>query len=427
MTFSVEAVACTPKPQCLIDLTCKIQEPAEGWCPVLSCKDNVKLAYKDVADNKPGSYNMDEVNRMVDGSAVTPGQMFVYVINYEGGDVGGGATIEDVLNDKLEYVDATSECSKQTGSSKVVCTLNRNRINSGVGKVAIRVRVKASAAVGVLLNNATITAGLTGQTTGSTTSVCKSSLTVGETPTIAVACKGKTAMDDSGSVIINTVGKNQTILYSLELVNKGNSAAPNVLATDVLSNKLVCIESASGCTFHEPTRTVSCKTSLAANETKKVTFKAKTTSDLVNGETITNKAVVKLSPTISSAESSDTTGSECQNELSVAISNVVGCDSVCTSNAVCASGYVCDVSVGKCRNTACTTEVDCVCPTATPTSVVITATPVVTGVSTVTPTPLAAAPTIDQSLPETGIFDITGATVFGGGLVLAVLGILLAL
>jgi len=58
---------------------------------------------------------------------------------------------------------------------------------------------------------------------------------------------------------------------------------------------------------------------------------------------------------------------------------------------------------------------------------VITATPVVTGVSTVTPTPLAAAPTIDQSLPETGIFDITGATVFGGGLVLAVLGILLAL
>jgi len=424
---------CKPKPQCLIDETCRIAEPAEGWCPVLSCKDNMKLVYKNVADNKPGSYNMDEANKIADGSTVTPGQMFVYVIEYSDSDV-GGATIEDVLSDKLEYVDATGECVKQTDANKVVCTLSKYHIDLGAGKVAIRVKVKETATTGPLINNATITSSSTeipadsvGQDAGVVTTTCKSNLLIGAAPMIAVACKGKVAMNDSGSAIVSTVGKNQTVLYSLELVNKGDAVAPEVLITDVLPSKLVFVESASGCTFGESTRAVSCKISLAANETKKVTFKAKTTYDVIDGEKIVNKAVVKLSPTISSAASSEATGSECQNELSVSIATVAGCDNVCTSDAVCSSGYVCDATVGKCRNAACTTEASCVCPTVTPTPVVVTATPVTAEESIVAETSVVTVPTTDQSLPEAGIFDLTGASVFGGGLLLAVLGILLAL
>jgi len=82
---------------------------------------------------------------------------------------------------------------------------------------------------------------------------------------------------------------------------------------------------------------------------------------------------------------------------------------------------------GECRSSACVTEPDCTCPAPTATATLppgttATNTPIPTQViasgSTVTPTPAA--------LPEAGL-SLPGILVFGGGLLMAILGILLAL
>jgi len=66
----------------------------------------------------------------------------------------------------------------------------------------------------------------------------------------------------------------------------------------------------------------------------------------------------------------------------------------------------------------CAAEEDCVC------GVVATAP---TAVKTATPTKIATAAATPSILPESGILDIPGVFAFGGGLLLAIVGILLAL
>ncbi len=96
---------------------------------------------------------------------------------------------------------------------------------------------------------------------------------------------------------------------------------------------------------------------------------------------------------------------------------IVGCNKRCISDSNCSTGLKCDSESGRCRKPACSDEKDCSCPkprkTDSPTREV-----------TRTTTRTAAQPTV---LKEAGILDFPGAAVFGSGLLLTVIGILLAL
>ncbi len=96
---------------------------------------------------------------------------------------------------------------------------------------------------------------------------------------------------------------------------------------------------------------------------------------------------------------------------------IVGCNYKCKTDDNCSSGLICDGDSGRCRKAACSDEKDCNCPkprkTDAPTREV-----------TRTSTRTAAQPTI---LKEAGILDLPGVAVFGSGLILTVIGILLAL
>lgn len=94
------------------------------------------------------------------------------------------------------------------------------------------------------------------------------------------------------------------------------------------------------------------------------------------------------------------------------------CNSTCSAQVGCASGLTC--TNGSCRNPSCTDQIGCTCPTATPT-------PTATKTPTATPTKLAATATpIPTALPDAG-FELPTSTVFGGGMLLLILGIVLSL
>ena len=96
---------------------------------------------------------------------------------------------------------------------------------------------------------------------------------------------------------------------------------------------------------------------------------------------------------------------------------IVDCNYKCKTDDNCSSGLICDSDSGRCRKAACSDEKDCSCPkprkTDAPTREV-----------TRTSTRTATQPTV---LKEAGILDFPGAAVFGSGLLLTVIGILLAL
>ena len=327
-TFLIAAPACEPRPACL-DLpknACKPPEPAGGWCPYLTCGDG-KTAYKDVTDNSPGSYLMDEANRMASGATLNPGQVFVYKIGFKTAsqvtdsksNVVASATIEDVLDSRLTFVDAVDQCTV-TGN-KVSCIVDKT-MAAADSKVAFRVKVKEDSSEGILPNVATIsssysdTSGAVGSATSKT--MCFGDLNVAIAPTVKISCKKKSTLNEAGTGIISSIGKSQVFTYSMDIANTGNAPAPEVIVTDKLAEgKLVFVESASGCTFDEATKTVSCKLSLNANETKKVSFKVKTAADVTDGEMIENKAIAKAG-----TSTDTTTGSECAKDISVALPNL---------------------------------------------------------------------------------------------------------
>jgi len=259
---------------------------------------------------------MDPANKLADGSSVTPGQTIVYAIEYhpEGGLVLQG-TIDDLLSSNVDFVDSSSQCTKQTGSNRVLCNVTNPAVSTGTpgGKVAIRVKVKETALPGAIANVATISAQYSTSTVAISKSMCRANLNIAIAPTVVVACKTKTAMNSTGTALINTVGENETFMYSLELTNTGNTNAPEVVVTDTLAaNKLVFVDSDSGCTYEESTRNVTCKTPLNAGESKKITFRVKTNTDLIDKEIISNTASAKLPTTTE-------TGSQCAKSLTVAL------------------------------------------------------------------------------------------------------------
>lgn len=72
---------------------------------------------------------------------------------------------------------------------------------------------------------------------------------------------------------------------------------------------------------------------------------------------------------------------------------LASCNQTCDENADCSSGLTCDLPTNTCRNTACTGETDCVCPTAAP--------PTPTPQATSAATPVPEVP--EQELPQAGV------------------------
>ncbi len=109
------------------------------------------------------------------------------------------------------------------------------------------------------------------------------------------------------------------------------------------------------------------------------------------------------------------TSSSCRCPTATPEPTPVGCNKRCTSDDGCTEGLFCDTESDRCRKPECSTSSSCRCPTARPTE---------TDSPTRRVTRVASQPTI---LKEAGILDFPGAAVFGSGLLLTVIGILLAL
>ena len=216
---------------------------------------------------------------------------------------------------------------------------------------------------------------------------------------------------------IDTVSKSQIYVYAIILNNISDVLASDVVVTDSLKNlPITFMDADPECSYSATDVKVTCKTTINPGITKSVSFRVKASNDIVNGEVISNTISVSNQGVVLA---------DLVNDL--AVSSVVGCNHTCTASEECIAGLTCDTTTNKCRKAACLTNDNCICPTATPTRITTQQPTVTRDITTIAPTKdvtVAATPTI---LPETGILDLPGVAAFGGGLILAVVGILLAL
>jgi len=116
---------------------------------------------------------------------------------------------------------------------------------------------------------------------------------------------------------------------------------------------------------------------------------------------------------------------DCPTDCGYAASTISTCTDSCgvATTKSCPATTACPTATPTTAPTAVPTVIVTVAPTAVVTAaptVIVTAAPT----AVVTAAPTVAAPT---ALPEAGVFDLPGIAAFGGGLILAVVGILLAL
>lgn len=212
---------------------------------------------------------------------------------------------------------------------------------------------------------------------------------------------------------IDKVSKNQIFVYAFEITNGGNAKAENVTVIDELigdnQELLSYVGGDTGCKYASSTRTVTCS-GKNVEPSKKITyaFRVRVAGDAANGEVIKNVGIISYKGMPE--------GSETEASVELTVSTVVGCNQSCNSDDECSSGLTCDLESNKCRKPSCTEEVGCVCPRAV---VVVEGTRAPVRVATARPEPTV--------LPETGILDFPGAAALGGGLLMAIVGILLAL
>lgn len=125
------------------------------------------------------------------------------------------------------------------------------------------------------------------------------------------------------------------------------------------------------------------------------------------------------------SESNKCRKSECSSEKDCSCPEVtpeptiVGCNYKCKTDDNCSGGLICDSDSGRCRKAVCSDEKDCSCPKPHKTDA-----PTREATTRRTTTRIVAQPTV---LKEAGILDLPGVAVFGSGLILTVIGILLAL
>lgn len=215
---------------------------------------------------------------------------------------------------------------------------------------------------------------------------------------------------------------NQTIVYRIDLKNEGDVPFNNITITDLLKDnnmdKVSFVDSNSSCSYSSSTRKFTCLgITLAPKASASFGFRVKIGDKVKNGEVLKNIAVAN----------------ERSADKSLTISTLVKCNQTCTESSQCLDNLTCDTTTNTCRNNLCKTETDCTCPittTPTPTLVAqITTTPTITATTTPTVTvTISTTPSVTATaLPSTGIMDIPGFAMFGGGLLMAVIGILLAL
>lgn len=210
---------------------------------------------------------------------------------------------------------------------------------------------------------------------------------------------------------VDKVSKNQVIVYAFEITNDGDVNATDIKIKDILKGDnrelLTYMDGDNECSYASSSRTVTCDgMDLKPGESGVYAFRVKVSDSAINGDTIKNVGEVSYKDMPS--------GNEIDSSNELTISTVVGCNHVCTSDDECSGGLTCDSGSNKCRKPACADASSCNCPveraaTAEPTRRVATARP---------------EPT---ELVEAGILDFPGVAAFGGGLLLAVVGILLAL
>ena len=224
---------------------------------------------------------------------------------------------------------------------------------------------------------------------------------------------------------IDTVAKNQTFIYAIAMENFGEVDATNINITDTLNgekqDQLTFVDAKSGCTYSASDRRVKCDgLTVKAGEKGVYAFKVKVAGGAVNGDIIKNVAII------------NTSGADINAANELTISTVVGCDHTCTGDSECNAGLVCDTGSSKCRLATNLESDTCSAPMAarptsirTPTPTRVVAAVEITEAPLPTERPVAAVePT---ALPEAGILDFPGVAAFGGGLMLAIIGILLAL
>ncbi len=375
-----------------------------------------KEAYEDNNKNTAGAYNL-----ITPISTVVPGQTFVYDLLFEnpGSETIDKILITDVLEennlDKLTFVDSDESCVYNAPSRTISCNIEGFEADTKDHR-SFRVKVADDVTNGMVIKNTAVAA-----YDGKTVSATKLLTAVVETPAVVELEGSKNAYLNATSntpgvyaltTPIDTVSKNQVYVYSIDVKNTSSATASGVVIKDSLKDMdVVFKDTVSACTWNATTVELTCNTSLQPGETKTFSFRVTANSGIANGDVITNKAIVTYS---------DGT-LELIKDLTV--STVVGCNNTCTTNAECSNGLTCDATTSKCRLATCLTEEDCVCAVAAATKA-----PVVTSKPTTTRTVTEAVVRVTpETLTDAGILDLPGIAAFGGGLLLAVVGILLAL
>lgn len=418
----------------------KAVEPTIDWvgceaCTVTASASTVvwsikKDAILDDSSNTAGSYKLTSSNRKTGNNAmVTPGETFVYemfVTNSSSATM-SGVTLKDILTgenlDKLTFVDAFRDCSYESSTRTVTCSNISVRPGTSAYGWGFRVKVADDIADGTIIKN-TFSATHNGETKEATNTLTAKVAAKAVLEGSMKAYKNvtsNTAGKYSLTTEVETVSKSQIYVYTIELKNTSKTVASGVVIKDSLADMPVTyMDTVAGCTWSAANIELTCNGTVKPEEIKKFSFRVKASDGVSNGTVISNTANVTY-PDGSLDLTKD-----------LAVSTVVGCNHTCTTDEECSTGLVCDTTTSKCRKEACLTEDDCTCAvvvTRAPTTP--TATRVPTATKTITPTEevaievtAKATPTI---LPETGIFDLPGMVAFGGGLFLAVVGILLAL
>ncbi len=225
---------------------------------------------------------------------------------------------------------------------------------------------------------------------------------------------GNKAGDYELSSEIDSVSKNQIFVYAFEVTNDGDNKVEDIKVVDTLkgdnTDLLTYVDGDDRCSYASSTRKVTCDgMDLDGGESDTYAFRVKVSSNAINGDTIMNAGEISYK--------NMPDGGEIDASSELTISTVVGCNHVCTSDDECSTGLTCDTDTNKCRKPACADASTCNCPVEK-----------VVDDSTPTPTRRATVARVEPTeLVEAGILDFPGVATFGGGLLLAVIGILLAL
>lgn len=222
--------------------------------------------------------------------------------------------------------------------------------------------------------------------------------------------------------LIDKVSKDQTFVYSFEMINNGDKKAETIAVKGTIGGEnqslISFVDSDSRCAFDAAMKTITCSgMNLESGETGNYTLRVKVSGSAVNGESLVSFGAITYGGSTTTQET----------ELAMVVSTIVGCNHTCNSDSECIAGLSCDLGVNKCRKPACAESESCNCAVASNES----GTDIVyvgggSGGTTAGGQNGTRRP-LPTTLPETGILDFPGVAAFGGGLLLAIIGILFAL